>query len=284
MGLLASALPGFREIRAPLVAGYLWLLLVWIVVAPDVPLAHHLETHGLGAIADLTDLAGPIATAAAVGVLAYVLGMVSRPIATALAELARLALSPTPLRIKEPLKESELPGRPADEVRRPWTESAVGLYPVAGTINGLEVDNVWQDANDHERQRLIRIAEQCADEVDRSVELPASLLLASQTGAIQTFGEVDRLVAEAEFRVLVAPPILALAVTLAATANITWLLLALATPVLVVQGLTRRQDARRIMVQFVAYRTVMTAPPLTTFESALNEVRNTILARRPAAP
>jgi hypothetical protein len=30
--LLAQILPGFREIRGPLVSGYLWLLLAWLIL------------------------------------------------------------------------------------------------------------------------------------------------------------------------------------------------------------------------------------------------------------
>jgi hypothetical protein len=35
MQILASALPGFRDLRAPLTAGYLWLILLWIWLKPD---------------------------------------------------------------------------------------------------------------------------------------------------------------------------------------------------------------------------------------------------------
>ena len=33
--ILASALPGFRDLRAPLTAGYLWVFFLWILVKPD---------------------------------------------------------------------------------------------------------------------------------------------------------------------------------------------------------------------------------------------------------
>lgn len=36
MQILASALPGFRDLRAPLLAGYLWLIFVWILIKPDI--------------------------------------------------------------------------------------------------------------------------------------------------------------------------------------------------------------------------------------------------------
>jgi hypothetical protein len=33
---LISALPGFRDLRPPLVAGYLWLVFLWILFKPDI--------------------------------------------------------------------------------------------------------------------------------------------------------------------------------------------------------------------------------------------------------
>src|SRR3954451_13308783 len=35
MQVLANALPGVRELRGPLVAGYLWLLFIWMLLTPD---------------------------------------------------------------------------------------------------------------------------------------------------------------------------------------------------------------------------------------------------------
>lgn len=35
MQILASALPGFRDLRAPVIAGYGWLLFGWLLVQPD---------------------------------------------------------------------------------------------------------------------------------------------------------------------------------------------------------------------------------------------------------
>ena len=32
MQILASALPGFRDLHAPLTAGYLWLVFLWLLL------------------------------------------------------------------------------------------------------------------------------------------------------------------------------------------------------------------------------------------------------------
>jgi len=35
MQLLLNASPGFRDVRAPLMAGYLWLLFAWLLARPN---------------------------------------------------------------------------------------------------------------------------------------------------------------------------------------------------------------------------------------------------------
>jgi hypothetical protein len=75
MNLLASAIPGLRAIRAPLIAGYLWLLVAWLHFDPSPGLRD--ETGVVGEIVDLADTVGPIATAAGVSVGAYLLGSLS---------------------------------------------------------------------------------------------------------------------------------------------------------------------------------------------------------------
>jgi hypothetical protein len=93
MNLLASAIPGLREIRAPLVAGYLWLIFAWLVVDPSLPLAQN--TAGpVHSLVELANVVGGVATAAAVSVGAYLIGAVSASVTD---EVARRALLPSRL-------------------------------------------------------------------------------------------------------------------------------------------------------------------------------------------
>jgi hypothetical protein len=88
VNLLSSALPGIRDIRAPLVAGYVWLLFIWLVWDPG---EDFVSVHGtVGDIIDLAHTIGPIATAAAVSVLAFFVGALSQSIATLLASWVRV--------------------------------------------------------------------------------------------------------------------------------------------------------------------------------------------------
>lgn len=92
MNLLATALPGIRDVRAPLVAGYLWLLLAYFIVEPGRDFEN---VHGTTAnIVDLAHTAGPFATAVAVSVAAFFIGALSQPIAVALAAGIRRAIAP----------------------------------------------------------------------------------------------------------------------------------------------------------------------------------------------
>jgi hypothetical protein len=75
--VLASLLPGVRQLRAPLASGYLWLLVAWVALADRVPRS---STARPGIFRDLYEIAataGRPATAAAVSFAAYLLGVLS---------------------------------------------------------------------------------------------------------------------------------------------------------------------------------------------------------------
>jgi hypothetical protein len=62
--------------RAPTIAGYMWLIFAWLVVDPQLPLAMH--SSGIAhALAELSATTGTVAMAAAVSVVAYLIGAIS---------------------------------------------------------------------------------------------------------------------------------------------------------------------------------------------------------------
>ncbi len=71
--MLTSLLPGFRELRAPLAAGGLLLLAVWLLVEPELP---DQPTGILASLDALGGLLGPLATGTAVAFGAYLVGSV----------------------------------------------------------------------------------------------------------------------------------------------------------------------------------------------------------------
>lgn len=87
MNLLASAIPGMRAIRAPLVAGYAWLVVAWLYFDPDPDFR---KAEGvLGQFVDLARTVGPVGTAVGVSVAAYLLGSFSMGLAPGLSKIAR---------------------------------------------------------------------------------------------------------------------------------------------------------------------------------------------------
>jgi hypothetical protein len=75
-GVLASLLPGLRDLRAPVAAGYIWLGIIWLAWG-----RHQNDlasSRGLaGDIYDLAHAAGPVAIGVALSFTAYILGVLS---------------------------------------------------------------------------------------------------------------------------------------------------------------------------------------------------------------
>jgi hypothetical protein len=74
--MLASLLPGLRDLRAPLAAGALWLLFGWLVLEPRYAEWDKTDTP-LGAVISLRDTLTPVAFAAVASFVAYLIGSIS---------------------------------------------------------------------------------------------------------------------------------------------------------------------------------------------------------------
>src|SRR5262245_47290536 len=73
-GILASLLPGIRDLRAPLAAGYLWLASLWVLWGRKQSGLDQ-DTGLAGDVYRLAKSAGPVATAVALSFAAYVIGV-----------------------------------------------------------------------------------------------------------------------------------------------------------------------------------------------------------------
>jgi hypothetical protein len=259
MNLLASALPGLRDVRAPLVIGYIWVLVAWLLVQPETPLVEHYDTGTTGLVVQLADSIGALWTAAAMSVAAYLLGVVSltvpAPFAprrlaairttdpSALEELRRLATTPWEIR------EGTAPSIRASARQRTvetWRRLPAQVHPPS--VKGLFDDAMaaWPDMED--RQRL-RVAEEVlAYTATMRTELTdRHTLLLTEDPTL--FNEGDRARSEAELRLGVALPLLALSVVLAVRySNALWLLLATGSVTLWFSGTRRRRDAEAVVV------------------------------------
>src|SRR5215472_4774848 len=74
--MLASLLPGLRDIRTPLTVGYLWLLAAWLMFG-DFVRKGHLAGNGLVAqLFNLEGFLGKTFAVTALGFIAYLLGAI----------------------------------------------------------------------------------------------------------------------------------------------------------------------------------------------------------------
>lgn len=76
--MIAQMLPGFRDVRTPLITGYLWLVSGWILLGMPVPSG--IETAGvLGAINSLTKFLSPAVSVIVLSFTAYLIGILGSP-------------------------------------------------------------------------------------------------------------------------------------------------------------------------------------------------------------
>ena len=224
MQILASALPGFRDLRAPIVAGYMWLLFAWLWVNPD--LDHPSETGLSGTIYDLFQRIGPIWIAIAAGVLAYLMGSVSQ-------DLSRV------LRMLWLEYGLDFPGRGLG-LRR--DDRIRTTFERARSILESESARLSPAARDTLRDQVSRRAQEASHEAARELELPATLLVGDKS---ELFAEVDRLRAEGELRMAVVPPLVGLTAYFCIEDSRWWLLTCPLIVVLFFQGLQRELDSKK---------------------------------------
>jgi hypothetical protein len=228
--ILASALPGFRDLRGPLIAGYLWLVFAWLLFEPNVD---YRPPNGVGAAAyDLLQEVGPIATAIAVSVAAYLVGAVSQ----ALSVVVRTAWS----------KWERLPLWARGGGRASMLVEVDAIHKRGrGILAGAAVGDSTRKARMDELEER---ADGTRYEAERELDLPATLLIGERPAL---FAEVDRLRGEAELRVTVALPILSGIVLLAAKSTLWWLLASPLVLVLFIDGVRRDSDAKKIVADSI---------------------------------
>jgi hypothetical protein len=80
--LLMNLLPGLRDLRAPLAAGYLWLTAGWLYFAPQLPASVDEADGVLKDIYRVIEASGPVAAAAGLSFAAYIIGILSTGLLT----------------------------------------------------------------------------------------------------------------------------------------------------------------------------------------------------------
>lgn len=248
MQILANALPGFRDLRAPLTAGYMWLLFAWLWASPDLDT---MTTGFGGSLHDLSERAGSIWTALAAGVGAYLIGSISQA-ASGFLQRAVMELPPFRFRFRN------LASPTHRRLLASFEEGRVALKS-AKLMGSPSADRL-------EAQLADRF-EEASREAQRELDLPATLLVGDQMGL---FAEVDRVRAEGELRMAVLPPLVALGVLLGHCGSAWWYLLIPAALLLFYQGIQRDFDAKKIISDAIWMERVQ-ASSVTKFSQWVKE-------------
>lgn len=275
--MLANLLPGIRELRAPLAAGYLWLLFAWLVLEDRVPSRD--DAEGLvAAIYRLDDVASIIGAGVAVSFAAYLLGALSESLFARVfrgverllaARLHKklfllgetefdlipetlLAVSDRGARALETLAARVLDElKPSDEALHGEVESFRRYRDLNPPLARARETLTPGDEPKHRVGGTVWVPGSTDEMGERSLRLTAlvgALLGDLQLVETRLIGELselysaaDRLRAEAEFREAVIPPLAALVALVAFETSPTGVVALVPLVLLYWQGVRRRQ-------------------------------------------
>jgi tetratricopeptide (TPR) repeat protein len=246
--LLFNLLPGLREIRAPLISGYLWLVFFFLALHGELPSTDNPDS----ALKPIFRIGEDLTTAglvAVTGVVAYLVG-------SAMQELWKLMshlFSPArPLYGEAGIRTSTAGREDVRQAVRARMQSVTNLLAQVAVSPGEK-----------------GIAEEPEPQaIERELPLIRTLLLGERPELV---GELDRLQAEADLRVTVAFPLAFLALYLTFEASPGWIALMLPSALLLVQGYQRQLEAGDLLAKALKIGKA-DAPSLESLTSAAEAV------------
>jgi len=262
MQILANALPGFRDLRAPVVAGYTWLIFAWLLVQPDLSVRPSDDVGG--ALYDLGQHVGHISVAIGISVAAYFVGSLSQTLSsglrTAWTRLLQQVWYALPSGLDDAIGIAGSPEPPEAEEISQIAERTNTMLAVAPPEAWREVDIPDVDA----------VANRAYSEARAELALPATLLVGKEP---ELFAEVDRLRSEGELRLAVIPPFVGLLVLLACNAS-AWYLVALGPVLALLDQGVRRMNSSRQLVADAKARGLVPSQALQRFRSWADAVES----------
>ena len=245
MGVLASLLPGLRDLRAPLAAGYLWLLTLWLMVADSVPEESD-ATGVLVSIYRIGDVVSEFGIAVAVSFVAYLVGTISEAV-TGIVRRQYLQY-----RFARQITDEIRRRRRARELPRPepTPDDSYRHYLGSEVLSALDTYGV---SPDRRKDVYLRTTQQRYRNTDRpalnvsperaarDLQLVRPRLMVDHT---VLYGEYDRFQSEADFRNALLPPLTVLILVVAWKDHIVWLVALLGLPLLWVQARELASQAR----------------------------------------
>ncbi len=244
--MLTNLLPGLREIRAPVVSGYLWLVFFYLLLHDDLP-TRATAAPAVQPLFQLGDRLSVVGIATVASVAAYLVGSAMQEV---LMLVGRLGSPRRPL-YGEPGVRTTATGR--DRLTQSVTLRVQGiaqrLFQVALSPGERNIENA-----------------PAADEVIAELPVVRTLMLGEHPELV---GELDRLQAEADLRITVAVPLAALAVYFAAVSSPGWLLALVPSLLLLLQGHQRQREAGDFLARVLQIGKT-DHPAVKTFELSVN--------------
>ncbi|MFF3669865.1 hypothetical protein [Microtetraspora malaysiensis] len=221
--MLANLLPGIREIRAPLAAGYLWLAVVWLQWGIGLP--HPGQAQGvLAEVYRMGEAAGPAPVGVAVSFVAYLVGALS------------VSLTTRALVIGE-----------HDRFSRAFRREVANMIGDVARGEGVTRPGPSKELTDV----VVNAAR-------RDLALLPGRLLGKES---EIYNAWDRVNGEAEFRAAVAPPLVCVGLVLQEVSVYLPIVLGFAGCALFLNAAGRRSQANLILIQAVRASRVDVVPP-----------------------
>lgn len=239
--MLATLLPGVREVRAPLVAGYLWLLAFWIFLEPHFH-AHPQHTELYDSLARLGDLMSPVGIAIVVSVAAYLTGALVEGVLQPLRRRFMYSKFVSRRMLRYRRLRPWRPGRPSD----------VGLLLSNQAV--MDAERRLMDVRLDPRDLL---GSDATFELQAAIEGEWSLIATRLMGeSPELFAAYDRLKAEAELRFAVTMS-LPLVLAAASFRSSAWWLLGLVLLIpLLIDGVARARQGDDVLADALLIGTV----------------------------
>ncbi|WP_158756557.1 hypothetical protein [Streptomyces sp. NRRL S-475] len=262
--MLANLLPGIREIRAPLAAGYIWMITLWIGFFEYIPKKK--DAQGIWkSLYELSSMVGMTVTLAAASFAAYLIGCLLEIRARSIVHWFRF--SEWQWSLMQKILGNPLSGQLDDPRMLRWTETPETSRGAAG-LDSLVLPNESFTAvrrpewgSRASRSALIDLAIHIRSVGGRTVDLNSAmgrfgdeldqLSIRLQAGNIDLYSTYDRTAAEADLRVNVGFSASVLVSTVAAKSTLAVLLLIPCAWLLIMRGQQKAREANDVLIQAV---------------------------------
>lgn len=255
---MANLLPGLRELRGPLAAGYVWLVVAWLLFGRQLPA--RADAHGV--LADVYDLAGWLGRPALLVIAsfaAYLVGTLS----STLSHMAIDFLFPWRyIEVEEgvPRVRNVLLWAPVSaggrDFLRGWLASRRSQR--GEVVSAAEGDSAWLRPGEMSSRGLRIVGRALRKKVDLDARALKELFIDLEQAPAQLIGKdpelfnaFDRMRGEAEFRSVVSLPLGALFVALASAVDPWWLVGLGPSFMLLVQARNQYRNASDLLAQAV---------------------------------